>query len=515
MAETYTSRTLRELLQIVASRFLGMVVIIIIIVGTVIAASLYAPKWYRSEVPLMATPSSLTSPLEGTTTSQREQVSLFVTTQREIIRSDYVLASALMKLESPEKAENKTKWNEAGEEPWFTDEQIEAYVSRNSRKLRRFKKRVSIVTPGGPDATFTQTFKIQVNHPEEPEKGMDREATRQKGAEECFDLAKYIVHAYLTRYKMLEEERTKAASDFLGTAVTTSEERLDGIIAKLADYSGELGADLVTVVSILGLQGIDSGPARVVTELETKISDLDGRLAERTALKQAIDNELAKKDRSMIAAPDEVIRSNVAINMLQQKVTMLKLDLNNLVPQYTDRYREVETRKKELEAAYQDLHDELIKQRQRVVATTALLTAEKKELKTRLNVFATRMDKLGPQSIQYGRLLKESDAATKNYEEEQERYLESVRAENLAKKPVLLSVLDIPSRPNPHEWRRPIIWLNVLVACIAGIVLSLVYAFMSDHFDHTIKSVDDAERYLGTPVISSVPKLGRRIIQTR
>ena len=99
MAETYTSRTLRELLRIVAGRFLGMVIIIAIIVGAVVAASLYAPKWYRSEIPLMATPSSLTSPLEGTTTSQREQVSLFVTTQREIILSDYVLASALMKLD--------------------------------------------------------------------------------------------------------------------------------------------------------------------------------------------------------------------------------------------------------------------------------------------------------------------------------------------------------------------------------------------------------------------------------
>ncbi len=66
MAETYTSRTLRELLQIVASRFLGMVAILVIIVGAVVAASLYMPKQYRSEVQLMATPSSLTSPLEGT-----------------------------------------------------------------------------------------------------------------------------------------------------------------------------------------------------------------------------------------------------------------------------------------------------------------------------------------------------------------------------------------------------------------------------------------------------------------
>ncbi len=194
---------------------------------------------------------------------------------------------------------------------------------------------------------------------------------------------------------------------------------------------------------------------------------------------------------------------------------MLKLDLNNLLPQYTDRYREVDTRKKELASAYQNLHQELVKQRERTIATIAIVTAEKKEYQRKLNVFTTLMDKLGAQSVEYGGLLNELEAATKNYNEEQERYLESVRAQGLAKDPVLVSVLDAPSRPNPNEWRQPIIWLNILIACVAGIVLSLVYAFLADHFDHTIKSVDDAERYLGTPVLSSIPKLGKRIIRTR
>ena len=90
-----------------------------------------------------------------------------------------------------------------------------------------------------------------------------------------------------------------------------------------------------------------------------------------------------------------------------------------------------------------------------------------------------------------------------------------MRAEGLAKNPVLVSVFDGPTRPNPNNPRRPILWLNLLIACVGGLVLALVYAFMADHFDHTIKSVDDAERYLGIPVLTSVPKLGRGIIRAR
>ena len=85
----------------------------------------------------------------------------------------------------------------------------------------------------------------------------------------------------------------------------------------------------------------------------------------------------------------------------------------------------------------------------------------------------------------------------------------------MAKTPVLVSTLGDPGRPNPDDPRRPIVWLNLLLAGVAGLVLAFVYAFMADHFDHTIKGIDDAERYLGSPVLGSVPKLGRQIIRTR
>jgi capsular polysaccharide biosynthesis protein len=53
----------------------------------------------------------------------------------------------------------------------------------------------------------------------------------------------------------------------------------------------------------------------------------------------------------------------------------------------------------------------------------------------------------------------------------------------------------------------------MLIAVVGGLILSRVYAFLADHFDHTIKSIDDAERYLGTPVLASVPKLARPVIR--
>ncbi|MCK4602177.1 MAG: hypothetical protein KAU28_06905, partial [Phycisphaerae bacterium] len=88
-------------------------------------------------------------------------------------------------------------------------------------------------------------------------------------------------------------------------------------------------------------------------------------------------------------------------------------------------------------------------------------------------------------------------------------------AGQLAAKPPLVSVISRPSRPAPSDPHRPILWLNVLIAVAGGLIVALIYAFTADHFDHTIKSIDDAERYLGMPVLASIPKLGRRIIRTK
>jgi uncharacterized protein involved in exopolysaccharide biosynthesis len=512
-----------------------MAIIFGIIVAAVTVASLFAPKWYRSEVLLKAEPSRVTSPLLEQPSSLREQVSLFVSTQREIIMSDYVLASALMRLEYPTKAQNGSEWNKVGK-PFYDKKAIDEYISKASEKLRWFRKRVSVVTPGGPDATFTQTFKIRVNWPEiripkptieldslkgvEPHNGFDFSykdlPPKERAAEECFLLAKWLVKAYMTRYSELQVSENTQATKFIElTSLVLVKKQLKLATDVLANYSEALGADLVTVVSITGDQGIDSGIAVTLNQIDLKVNGIDAELSALTALQRAIINELAKKDPEKIAVPDEVIKANPAIELLQNRMIELQLVLNNLTPEFKENYQEVAHRRQELQAGYQDIHDELLKQQQRTAYTIDQLQSSRADLLKNKKSLADKMAKLGKKTVGYKRLKQDVAAAQDNYERENRQLLESMRAASLAETPVLVSTFGDPGRPNPNDPRRPIVWLNILLACVAGLVLSFVYAFMADHFDHTIKGIDDAERYLGAPVLGSVPKLGRKIIRTR
>lgn len=521
MADTYTSRTLRELVRIVASRFLGMVLIFIIIVGAVIAASFYAPKWYRSEVQLMAQPTSVGNPLAKETASLRERVSLFVTTQREIILSETVLGAALMMLDDSSLATPSAPVKDKG---FLLSPKLEknlpAFISEHTDDIRKLKDRVTVVTPGGPDATFTQTFKITVDWPEirKEENGQTREERREKAADDCRELANYLVQAYLARSQQIETKRTAAASAFLkGKTMEEARRRVEDAESALGTEAEELGADLLPIASIIGNQGIDSGAAKNVTELESSISTVEARLAELTALKAAVTEQLtvARKDPSMMAVPDEITSDNSVVRNLQEQITDLELKLNSLTPKYTKSYQEVDTTRKELNEAYNDLRKEMIKQEQRLAMSLRIKQAQRDNLRSRLAKFTADMKRIGPQAIRYNRLKEAAKAAKDYYEEQEKEYLASLQAASLAKNPILVSVVDSASQPDPNRPRRPILWLNILIACVGGLILALVYAFLADHFDHTIKSVDDAERYLGAPVVASVPKIGRRIIQTR
>lgn len=59
-------------------------------------------------------------------------------------------------------------------------------------------------------------------------------------------------------------------------------------------------------------------------------------------------------------------------------------------------------------------------------------------------------------------------------------------------------VSNVPSRPNYR--------LNLIVGAVLGLFAGIVVAFMSNYFDTSIKTLEDAERSLGLPVLGVIPQ---------
>jgi len=124
------------------------------------------------------------------------------------------------------------------------------------------------------------------------------------------------------------------------------------------------------------------------------------------------------------------------------------------------------------------------------------------------------LGRLTTRAVEYDLIASRLKSLNETFNEALKKKIEAETRSRQAQAPILAIDMGPPSRPDHARPRRPILWLNLVIAVIAGLILAVIYAFMADHFDHTIKGIDDAERYLGAPVLVSIPKLGGRIVRT-
>lgn len=535
MAENYTGRTLREIVRVLASRSVGMGVLVIVIVAAAALATLAAPKWYRCKVTLRAKPGAV-SPLEDRPASLKEELSLFVVTQREIIMSDYVLASALMRLEG-EPADNAPVGDDELAQAWYDDEKIARYITTKGKHLDRVRDNLKVVTPGGPDAMFTQIFTIRVDWPEQRGKAILSAAdSRKLAADQARNFTGYLVDAYLMRRTILESQWTGKATEFLRTqALAMAKENMTAATREMEQYiADDLQGDLLEVINLSGRAavGVETGSASLTTEVLGNIDLVDAELGELVALNNVLTdhrddirkklteahdkkNSGAKEYIADIVVPEVITDASPSFSMLQEKIISLKLRLNSLRAEYQEEYREIKDVKVELMAAQEDLLGELDKQCNRLGQEITVLEGRRAALIQVMNRNRQRVATLATKAAKYDYLRSEVEAAQALYDDQKEQVVRATTAERMAERSILVAKLGEPSGVNPEDPRLPIIWLNMTIATIAALVVATVFAFLVDHFDHTIKGVGDAERYLGTPVLASVPKLGRRIIRAR
>ena len=522
-----SERTLRELIRVIAGRFLGMVIVFLLVVAAAGVATWHAPKWYQSEVQLLAKPSQIANPLE-TPGVMRDQVVLYISTLRSVISSDHVLGSALLRLKDPAGAPARPKdglpANAAALAKW-TEEigqwglKVRDFVSANADQVAELRDRLSVVTPGGPDATFTQILTVQVTWPEERELAAELgKDSRKLAADRALEMAENVIAAYELRSAELEWERATDAAKFLSEkSLAAAGLDLDGAVAAYTKFIKDIaGADVLDMQHMSGRGGgFGTGKASLSTSYAEEMTTIEETIAGLESIKKSLTTQMAQVDDDAIAVPDSIIASNPSVRAIEMQIVTLKAHINSLTPRYTDDYKELMTARSELADARKEFRNELKKQLTRTQQKLDSFTARRDSINISFKADRDRLQMLAVNTAPWERLLAEKEAAQIRYNKERDRVVSATTARELSNVSIMLTVLGDPSRPDPGNPVKPIMLVNMILAVVGGFILSLIYAFSADHFDHSLKSIDDAERYLGVPVLASVPKLGRRIIRLK
>ena len=118
--------------------------------------------------------------------------------------------------------------------------------------------------------------------------------------------------------------------------------------------------------------------------------------------------------------------------------------------------------------------------------------------------------RVAEKSVQYNILKREVDTNKQLYEGLLQRLKEAGMSAGM--KASHVRVVD-PAQP-PDKAAKPSLALNLLLALVLGLGLGLAAVFLQEHFDNSLKTSEDVERFLHLPVLALIPSLeslnGRR-----
>jgi len=391
-------------------------------------------------------------------------------TQSEIVKSRVVLRKALEAL----KMTNED------------DREVE-------RRVMELQRNISVT----PVKETTDLINIRVQHP-----------SPQLAA----DMTNAVSEAYVNWY--LERQKGKASGTML---------YLDKQLAKMGR---ELDAAESELLALKEEGGLVSVADQIRTALQ-RLSEFEAESRKILTEEQEIQTKL-NKIRAQLSSPDEAIleasqvEADPYVETLRRKVLDLELRLATLRGKYTDESLPVIKLKEEIEAAKERLNKEFLKDAtpefsgsnpiyQSLVREMVNLEVNQEALGVRKQYVEKYLDEyralvadLAEKEKEHNRLLREIQAKENIYVLLQNRREEAAAAESLKKEGITtVKILDRAFPPQAPLY--PNKTLNIILGCLAGLVAGIGAASLFEYFDHSFKSVDDIGRFLGLPVLGSIP----------
>ncbi|MFI5338870.1 MAG: GumC family protein [Candidatus Methylomirabilales bacterium] len=250
-----------------------------------------------------------------------------------------------------------------------------------------------------------------------------------------------------------------------------------------------------------GIVGIE--PQRNITA--QKMMDLNRAYLEAQTQRLGVESRL--KELSALAKGSVqsglllTYRDNPLLQKLMADSSDLEVQLSKALKIYKEKHPEVLKLRSQLDQVQEQM-------RQEIQTALRSVEAEYKVAKGREDALAGRLDAvkrealdLNEKEIQYSALQRETSSNQELYDVVLKRVKETGLSGGLETNNIrIVEEARVPSNPV-----RPRLWLNISLALVVGLMLACGLAFFVEYFDNTIKTPDEAERYLGLPTLGMIP----------
>ena len=237
---------------------------------------------------------------------------------------------------------------------------------------------------------------------------------------------------------------------------------------------------------------------------------------QRLALDSEIANMMVHIDK-LQNLKDEELLSYVTRTGLLTAESYCSAKVRELNTQYS---KEEDERSKMLLMGYGEQHPVLLRLEEQHASTREQLYAEllgmRDAMVDQLDVKKSESNSLKERYEEAKKLLKDKTledqkvkSALQEYAAEKQRY-DKLENDYIADKMRMLApraCMEVYSRPGVASVpTSPNYRLNLIIGAVLGCILGIIVAFVFDYFDTSIKTLEDAERGLGLPVLGVIPQ---------
>ncbi len=307
------------------------------------------------------------------------------------------------------------------------------------------------------------------------------------------EVANAIAAAYVQYNLDLKLKGARDALAWLTAEAASLKKRVEESSAALQNYRVKAG--------ILGTQ-----EQRQITA--QKIMDFNKAYLEAQAQRLSVEaklRELGQIARDPAGAQTIfTVADNPLIQKLKAEVSELEVEKAKLAKTYKERHPEILKVDARILQVNQKLDAEIQTMLRAVQTEYKVARAREETLLANVNQLRREGQDLNEKEIQASTLQREAESNQQLYEAVLKRFKETGVAGGLETNNV--RVVEEATRPSvPVRPRKA--W-NLLLSVAAGLGLGIAVALAIDHFDTTVKTPNDVERFLGLPVIGIVPAFG-------
>ncbi|HXH47968.1 MAG TPA: polysaccharide biosynthesis tyrosine autokinase [Terriglobia bacterium] len=302
-------------------------------------------------------------------------------------------------------------------------------------------------------------------------------------------LSARVVNAVVSEYLQMHQNATEKLTEMLGQQLQETKRDLENSEARMLRYARRN--------NLLYLQNDNGTTQNIVDQRLRQLQDELTKAQADRYQRESVYNLVEKGDYGSLPG----VFQDKLLQDLTVQVADLKRQYADLSSTFTDSYPKVKQVKSQLTAAEQMLARE--RARAAATITNDYLASVRRET---LLVRAFQKQKgeasqVAERSNQYNILKRNADSDNQLYD----NLLQKVKEASLVARIKSNNVTVVDQAMPEFMPVKPRVLLNLAFGLIVGLGLGVGIAFLRAHFDTTLKTVEEVDRFLGLPALAMIP----------